>query len=75
MRKIFTLVLVAMTAVAARATDYNVPITVTINGVSSEQMGVITVVENDGLYDLTVKNFPLAGKYTAPRQRPVAWKD
>lgn len=59
MRKIFTLVLVAMTAVAARATDYNVPITVTINGVSSEQMGVITVVENDGLYDLTVKNFML----------------
>ena len=59
MRKIFTLVLVAMTAIAARATDYNVPITVTINGVSSEQMGVITVVENDGLYDLTVKNFML----------------
>ena len=59
MRKIFTFVLIAMTAIAARATDYNVPITVTINGVSSEQMGVITVVENDGLYDLTVKNFML----------------
>ena len=59
MRKIFTLLFVAMTAIAARATDYNVPITVTINGVSSEQMGVITVVENDGLYDLTVKNFML----------------
>lgn len=59
MKKFFTLLFVAMTAVAARATDYNVPITVTINGVSSEQMGVITVVENDGLYDLTVKNFML----------------
>ena len=59
MRKIFTLLFVAMTAIAARATDYNVPITITINGVSSEQMGVITVVENDGLYDLTVKNFML----------------
>lgn len=59
MRKIFTLLFVAMTAIAARATDYDVPITVTINGVSSEQMGVITVVENDGLYDLTVKNFML----------------
>ena len=59
MKKIFTLLFVAMTAIAARATDYNVPITITINGVSSEQMGVITVVENDGLYDLTVKNFIL----------------
>ena len=59
MRKIFTLLFVAMTAIAARATDYNVPITITINGVSSEQMGVITVVEKDGLYDLTVKNFML----------------
>ena len=62
MRKIFTLFFVAMTAIAARATDYNVPITITINnGVSVEQTGVITVVENDGLYDLTVKNFILNG--------------
>ena len=59
MRKIYTLLLMAITFLAARATDYNVPITVTVNGVSSEQTGVITVVENNGLYDLTVKNFML----------------
>ena len=59
MRKISTLLLVAMTAIAARATDYNVPISVTVNGVTSEQMGVISIVENDGLYDLTMKNFML----------------
>ena len=59
MRKLFTLLFVAVTAIAARATDYNVPITVTVNGELSEQMGVITIVENNGLYDLTLKNFVL----------------
>ena len=59
MRKILTLLLIAMTAVAARATDFNVPITVTVNGVMSEQSGVITIVESNGLYDLTLKNFML----------------
>ena len=59
MRKILTLLLIAMTAVAARATDFNVPITVTVNGVISEQSGVITIVESNGLYDLTLKNFML----------------
>ena len=59
MKKISTLLLIAMTAIAARATDYDVPITVTINGVMSEQAGVITIDENNGLYDLTLKNFML----------------
>lgn len=59
MRKIFTLLFLAVAAVAARATDYNVPITVTVNGETSEQTGVISVVENGGLYELTVKNFML----------------
>ena len=59
MRKIFTLLLVVMTALAVRATDYNVPITVVVNGESSEQTGIITIVENNGLYDLTLKNFVL----------------
>ncbi len=60
MRKIFTLLFLAVAAVAARATDYNVPITVTVNnGATSEQTGVISVVENGGLYELTVKNFIL----------------
>ena len=60
MRKIFTLLFLAVAAVAARATDYNVPITVTVNGASVELNGVISVVENGGLYDLTVKNFKLS---------------
>ncbi len=59
MRKILTLLFIAMTVIAVRATDYNVPITVTVNGVMSEQTGVITIVENNGLYDLTLKNFML----------------
>ena len=59
MRRIFTLMLMVISVVAARATDYNVPIIVTVNGVSSEQTGIITVVDNNGLYDLTVKNFML----------------
>ena len=59
MKKLFTLLLVAMTAIAVRATDYNVPVTVIVNGMSSEQMGNFSVVENDGLYDINLKNFVL----------------
>jgi len=59
MRKITALLFIAITALAARAADYYVPITVTVNGVMSEQTGVITIVENNGLYDLTLKNFML----------------
>jgi len=36
-----------------------VPITVTVNDVTSEQNAVLTVAENDGLYDITLKNFIL----------------
>ncbi len=59
MKKLFTLLFVAMTATAVLATDYDVPIIVTVNGVSTEQRATITIVENDGLYDLTLKNFVL----------------
>ena len=59
MKKIFTTMLVAFAAIAAWATDYNEPIIVTVNGVSSEQTGVITVVQNGDNYDLTMKNFVL----------------
>ena len=59
MRKFYTLLVVAMTAIAVRATDYKVPVTVIVNGVTSEQTGDFTVVENDGLYDITLKNFIL----------------
>lgn len=59
MRRIFTLLFITVAVVAVHATDYNVPITVIVNGVTSEQTGVITIVENDGMYDLTMKNFVL----------------
>ena len=59
MKKLFTLFLVAVAAVTTWATDYNVPVTVTVNGVTSEQMGVFTVNEHDGMYDISLKNFML----------------
>ena len=59
MRKLLTLLFVAVAAIAAHATDYDVPVTVTINDAVAEQRGIITVIEHDGLYDLTVKNFML----------------
>ena len=62
MKKIFTLLLVAMAAVVARATDYIVPVTVVLNGVTSEQVGEFSVEENDGLYDISLKNFILSSE-------------
>lgn len=59
MKKISTLILSALTAMAAQATDYNVPITITVNGETSEQSAVISIEESNGLYDLTLKNFVL----------------
>ena len=59
MKKVFTLLLVAVVAMAARATDYNVPVTVTVNGETSEQRAVLTVNEDGGLYDISLKNFVL----------------
>lgn len=59
MKKLFTLLLIVTTAVATFANDYNVPITITVNGMSSEQNAVISVTENGGLYDINLKNFIL----------------
>jgi len=60
MKKIFTLLFVAVAAVAAHATDYIVPVTVTVNGVlMSEQKSTFTVNENNGKYDISLKNFVL----------------
>ena len=59
MKKLFTLLFVAVAVIAARAKDYNVPLTIIVNGAAADQTGVISVVENDGLVDLTVKNFML----------------
>ena len=62
MKKIFTLLLVAMAAAVVRATNYIVPVTVVINGVTSEQMGEFSVEVNDGLYDINLKNFMLSSE-------------
>ncbi len=59
MKKLFTLLLCALATLQVSATDYNEPIVVTVNGVSSEQTGVISVVQNGNNYDLTLKNFML----------------
>lgn len=59
MKKIFTFMLVAFASMAAWATDYTEPIVVTVNGVSSEQTSVISIVQNGDKYDLTMKNFVL----------------
>ena len=59
MRKLFTLLLVAATALTAHATDYNVPMVISVNDVTTEQESVISVTENDGLYDFYLKNFIL----------------
>ena len=59
MKKIFTLMMVALTAMVARATDYDEPIVVNINGVATTQHGIITVNKQGDLYELTLKNFAL----------------
>lgn len=59
MKKFFTLLFVSMAAIIASAADYNVPVIVSVNGVTSEQPGVFTVNENGGLYDINLKSFML----------------
>ena len=59
MRKIFTLLFAVVTALAAQATDYDVPMSITINDDTSEQRTVISITENEGLYDFYLKNFIL----------------
>lgn len=59
MKKIFTLLLVVATALAAQAKDYDVPMSISVNDVTSEQRSVISITENEGLYDFYLKNFIL----------------
>lgn len=59
MKKLFTLMMVAMTVLVARATDYTVPIVVTVNGEVHSQEGTITITQEDGLYSLSLNNFIL----------------
>jgi hypothetical protein len=57
MKTFCTLVLAAFAAVVASAADYDEPIVVIVNGVSSEQSATITVEQQGTTYDLTLKNF------------------
>ena len=59
MKKLFTLLFAAVAAITASATDYNVPVTVSVNGVTSTQPGTFIIDQNDGLYDISLKNFIL----------------
>lgn len=59
MKKIFTLMMVALTVMVARATDYDEPIVVSVNGVATTQHGLISVNKQGDKYELTLKNFAL----------------
>lgn len=59
MKRFFTWMTMIALATAAWATDYDEEIVVTVNGVSSQQKGVVTVVDHGDTYDLTLKNFIL----------------
>ncbi len=60
MKKIFTLLAAVMAAVGSMAADYTDSLTVTVNGVSSEQHATVSVTEDaDGLMTFTLKNFTL----------------
>ena len=60
MKKIFTFLMMMGMAAVAWATDYEEPIVVSVNGVSSEQKGQIKVEEAGNVYTLTLKNFVLS---------------
>ena len=59
MKKLFTRLFVAMTAIAVHATDYETVVTVTVNDVTTGQTGLFIITENEGLYDINLKNFML----------------
>ena len=59
MKKVFTLMMSALTAMVARATDFDEPIVVNVNGIATTQHGVITITKDGDGYSLTLKNFAL----------------
>lgn len=69
MKKLFTLFAAAMAMLSAQATDYTCPLTVVING-SSSDCGDVTVsisAQDDGKYTLSLNNFVLgAGDEVQP---------
>lgn len=59
MKRFFTFMTVALLAIVARATDFTETITITVNGVTSQQEGVVTILDKGETYDLLLKNFML----------------
>lgn len=61
MKKLFSTVLAAVTAIAALATNYTGTLTVTVNGEATTQDGVSIIINNnaDNTYNLTLNNFIL----------------
>lgn len=59
MKKIFTLITMAVMAMTAMAEDYNGALRISLGGSDPmEQEGVISVTENEGKYTLSLKDFP-----------------
>lgn len=62
MKKFFTFIAAAATALATMATTYTGTLTVTINGEATQQDGVpITIDQNGNAYDLSLSNLILDG--------------
>ena len=59
MKKLFYTLMAVAVAMTAQATDYTGKLLVLVNGEGSTQEATITVSENDGSYDLNLKNFVL----------------
>lgn len=59
MRKISTLFCAVLMSLSALATDYTGNLTVSVNGEGSTQPATITIIENAGKYELSIKNFTL----------------
>ena len=68
MKKLFTLMMLAIAVMTAKATDYTDRLLVLVNGEGGEQQATISVTKNGNLYDLNLKNFMLINGNT---QLPV----
>lgn len=65
MKKIFTLVVMAMTAIASMANSYTDSLTVSVNGMVTEQHATVEVTKSaDGLLTFSLKNFVLESAET-----------
>ena len=56
-RRLFTVLVAAVAALAASATDYTDKLVVKVNDDVSQMDATISLTEHDGLYDINLKNF------------------